>query len=132
MDTAPAFGRDAAGSPTPAVPVSNANTGVTPPSQPDSTKDAGTTPEESVGRVAEEQIREAILELKGGRPEDGIMGWLSAAILFLLGLVVLYLFIRWRNTGRGTVAVPLPEIKAEGAGDPPLELAIGSGGEAVR
>jgi hypothetical protein len=142
MDTAPALGRDATDSPTPTEPVSDPkDADVTPPSQPDSTQEAGATPTssaESVGRVAEEQGQQGTFELKDGRPENGTMVWPSAAFLFalvaltaMLGTVI-YLFIRWRNTGQGTVAVALPEMNTEGVGNTPLEPTIGSAGEVVR
>jgi hypothetical protein len=142
MDIAPALGKDDAGLPTSTVPASNSkDADVTPPSQPDSTKNARVTPPssaESDGRVAEEQVQEGILELKGGRTESGIMVWLSAAFLFaLLALTALlgsvtYLFIRWRKTGQGTVAVPLLERNTEVAGNTLLEPTIESAGEVVR
>ena len=100
-DTAPALARDATGSSTPTVPASN-------PTEP---KDAGVTlpsSAESVGPVAE--CEQGNVELKDSLPESG-MAWSSAAFLVaviaiavLLGIVI-YLFIRWRNTGQRTVAV---------------------------
>ncbi len=66
------------------------------------------------------------------------MVWLSAAFLFaLLALTALlgsvtYLFIRWRKTGQGTVAVPLLERNTEVAGNTLLEPTIESAGEVDR
>ena len=101
-DTAPALARDATGSSTPTVPASN-------PTEP---KDAGATLiviAESVGPIAE-QVQQGNVELKDSLPESG-MAWSSAtflvaviAIAALLGIVV-YLFIRWRNTGQRTVGI---------------------------
>jgi hypothetical protein len=65
------------------------------------------------------------------------MGWLRTAFLLalvaiaaLLGIVV-YLFIRWRNTGPRTAAMPLPEKKFQEAGDTPFETTIAEGGKVV-
>ena len=134
-DTAPALARDATGSSTPTVPASN-------PTEP---KDAGATlpsSAESVGPVAEEQVQQGNVELKDSLPKSG-MAWSSAAFLVaviaiavLLGIVI-YLFIRWRNTGQRTVAVSaatdhVPEKNSEGgAGKAPSETTIGKTSEVV-
>ena len=134
-DTAPALARDATGSSTSTVPASN-------PTEP---KDAGVTlpsSAESVGPVAEEQVQQGNVELKDSLPESG-MAWSSAtflvaviAIAALLGIVV-YLFIRWRNTGQRTVAVSavthhVSEKNSEGgAGKAPSETTIGKASEVV-
>jgi hypothetical protein len=72
MDTAPLLGGDAAGSPTPTLPVDNSkDADAIPPSQPNST--TGPMPPslaESIGRVAGE---EGTLELTDGRSESGTM-----------------------------------------------------------
>jgi hypothetical protein len=85
-DTAPAFARDATGSPMPTVPPSNPtepnDAGVTLPSSAESPKDAGVTlssSAESVGRVAEEQAaQQGNVELKDSFPESRV-AWSSAA-----------------------------------------------------
>ena len=134
-DTAPALARDATGSSTPTVPASN-------PTEP---KDAGVTHRhrrQSVGRVAEEQVQQGNVEPKDSLPESG-MAWSSAAFLVaviaiaaLLGIVI-YLFIRWRNTGQRTVAVsaatdPVSDKNSEGgAGKAPSETTIGKTSEVV-
>ena len=116
-DTAPALARDATGSPMPTVPPSN-------PTEPN---DAGVTlssSAESVGRVAEEQARQGNVEPKDSHPESRV-AWSSAAFLVaviaiaaLLGIVI-YLFIRWRNTGQRRVSAsatpsPIPNKNLEG------------------
>ena len=90
---------------------------------------------ESIGRVAGE---EGTLELTDGRSESGTMERLSAAFLFgllalsaMLGLVI-YLFIRWRNIGEGSVAVPPLEMNTEGTASTPLEPTLGLTSEVVR
>ena len=117
-DTAPAA-RDATGSPMPTVPPSNPtepnDAGVTLPSSAESPKDAGVTlssSAESVGRVAEEQAQQGNVEPKDSLPESRV-AWSSAAFLVaviaiaaLLGIVI-YLFIRWRDTGQRTVSAPV-------------------------
>jgi hypothetical protein len=134
-DTAPALARDATGSPMPTVPPSN-------PTEP---KDAGMTlssSAESVGRVAEEHARQGNVEPKDSLPESRV-AWSSAAFLVaviaiaaLLGIVI-YLFIRWRNTGQRTVsasATPssIPNKNLEGGEEKaPLETTIGKTGEVV-
>jgi hypothetical protein len=134
-DTAPALARDATGSSTSTIPASN-------PTEP---KDAGATllsSAEPVGPVAEEQVQQDNVELKDSLPESG-MAWSSAtffvaviAIAALLGIVV-YLFIRWRNTGQRTVAVSavthhVSEKNSEGgAGKAPSETTIGKASEVV-
>ena len=113
-DTAPALARDATGSPMPTVLPSNPtepnDAGVTLPSSAESPKDAGVTlssSAESVGRVAEEQAQQGNVEPKDSLPESRV-AWSSAAFLVaviaiaaLLGIVI-YLFIRWRDTGQRT------------------------------
>jgi hypothetical protein len=112
---------------------------VTLPSPAELPKDAGVTLPASggsVGRVAEEQKEQGNVELKDSLPESG-MAWSSAAFIVaviplaaLLGSVI-YLFIRWRNTGQGTVAVyaatdHVPEKDLEGGEEKaPLETTPG-------
>ena len=45
--------------------------------------------------------------------------------------VVIYLFIRWRGTGRRTAAVSLPEKDPDGGGKTPLNGTIAEAGKAV-
>ena len=135
-DTAPALARDATGSPMPTVPPSN-------PTEPN---DAGVTlpsSAETVGRVAEEQAtQQGNVEPKDSLPESRV-AWSSAAFLVaviaiaaLLGIVI-YLFIRWRNTGQRTVSAsatpsPIPNKNLEGGEEKaPLETTIGETGEVV-
>ena len=164
-DTAPALTGDATGPPTPTVSQGNLNepkdVGVTPSAE--TPKNSGMTStaelsrnsgvtssaespkessanlpsEESVGRVAIEQVQQGDLEPKNG-VQSGITEWLSAAFLFalvaiatLLGIVV-YLFIRWRNTGQRTATVSLAGKSSEGAGNTPLDATIAEAGKAVR
>jgi hypothetical protein len=148
-DTAPAVARDATGSPMPTVPPSNPtepnDAGVTLPSSAESPKDAGVTlssSAESVGRVAEEQAQQGNVEPKDSLPESRV-AWSSAAFLVaviaiaaLLGIVI-YLFIRWRNTGQRTVFAsatpsPIPNKNLEGGEEKAsLETTIGETGEVV-
>ena len=134
-DTAPAVARDATGSPMPTVPPSN-------PTEPN---DAGVTlpsSAESVGRVAEERAQQGNVEPKDSLPESRV-AWSSAAFLVaviaiaaLLGIVI-YLFIRWRDTGQRTVSAsatpsPIPNKNLEGEEEKaPLETTIGKTGEVV-
>jgi hypothetical protein len=113
---------------------------VTPPPQStESPSDAGVTPPSSAGsfgQVAEDQVQQSTVELKDRLPENGLMGWLSKALLVaviamavLLGAVI-YLFIRWRSTGRKAVALSPPEKNSEvgiekGPEGGPLETPIG-------
>ncbi len=83
-----------------------------------------------------------LVELKDNLPERG-MAWLSAAFLVaaiaiaVLLAMVIYLFIRWHNTGQKTVAVSaatdlVPDKNLEGrAGKAPSEATIGKTSEAV-
>ena len=148
-DTAPALARDATGSPMPTVPPSNPtepnDAGVTLPSSAESPKDAGVTLSSSaelVGRVAEEQAQQGNVEPKDSLPESRV-AWSSAAFLVaviaiaaLLGIVI-YLFIRWRDTGQRTVSAsatpgPIPNKNLEGEEEKaPLETTIGKTGEVV-
>jgi hypothetical protein len=141
--------RDATGSPMPTVPPSNPtepnDAGVTLPSSAESPKDAGVTlssSAESVGRVAEEQAQQGNVEPKDSLPESRV-AWSSAAFLVaviaiaaLLGIVI-YLFIRWRNTGQRTVFAsatpsPIPNKNLEGGEEKAsLETTIGETGEVV-
>jgi hypothetical protein len=133
-DTAPALARVATGSPMPTVPPSN-------PTEPN---DAGVTSSaETVGRLAEEQAtQQGNVEPKDSLPESRV-AWSSAAFLVaviaiaaLLG-IVMYLFVRWRNTGQRTVsasATPslIPNKNLEGGEEKaPLETTIGETGEVV-
>jgi hypothetical protein len=134
-DTAPAVARDATGSPMPTVPPGN-------PTEPN---DAGVTlpsSAETVGRVAEEQAQQGNVEPKDSLPESRV-AWSSAAFLVaviaiaaLLGIVI-YLFIKWRNTGQRTVSAsatpsPIPNKNLEGGEKKvPLETTIGETGEVV-
>jgi hypothetical protein len=164
LDNAPASAKDAAASPTPALSPSNAteprdanvtSLAETPQgsgmastaesssdsavaSSTESPKGSSATlpSQESVDQVAEEQVQRSDPEPENSLPERGIIGWLSAALLFasvalasLLGLVI-YLFVRWRNT-QGTVAVSLPEKNSDGAGNIPSEMTFGKAGEVV-
>jgi hypothetical protein len=104
----------------------------------ESRKDSSATlpSEESVEQVAEEQVQRSDPEPENSLPERGMIGWLSAALLFasvalasLLALVI-YLFVRWRNTQK-TVAVSLPEKNSDGAGNIPSEMTLGKAGEVV-
>jgi hypothetical protein len=149
-NTAPALAGDATGSPMPTVPPGNPtepnDAGVTLPSSAESPKDAGVTlssSAETVGRVAEEQAtQQGNVEPKDSLPE-GRVAWSSAAFLVaviaiaaLLGIVI-YLFIRWRNTGQRTVSAsatpsPIPNKNLEGGEEKaPLETTIGETGEVV-
>jgi hypothetical protein len=91
---------------------SSKNSGVTSSAESPKESSANLPAEESVGRLAIEQVQQGDLEPKNG-VQSGITEWLSAAFLFalvaiatLLGIVV-YLFIRWRNTGQRTATVSL-------------------------
>jgi hypothetical protein len=140
-DTAPALTGDATGPPTPTVSQGNLNepkdAGVIPSAE--SLKDSSATPpssEKTVGQLAEEQVKQGDVEPKNG-VQSGIMEWLSAAFLFalvaiatLLGIVV-YLFIRWRNTGQRTATVSLAGKNSEGAGNTALDATIAEAGKAV-
>jgi hypothetical protein len=108
------------------------------PSSAESPKDSSATlpSQESVAQVAEEQVQRSDLESENSLPERETIGWLSAALLFasvalasLLGLVI-YLFVRWRNTQR-TVAVSLPEKNSDGAGSIRSEMTLGKADEVV-
>jgi hypothetical protein len=133
----------------PTVPPSNPtepnDAGVTLPSSAESPKDAGVTlssSAESVGRVAEEQARQGNVEPKDSHPESRVAWSLAAflvaviAIAALLGIVI-YLFIRWRDTGQRTVSAsatpgPIPNKNLEGEEEKaPLETTIGKTGEVV-
>jgi hypothetical protein len=147
-DTAPGLARDATGSPTPTVPPSNPteqnDAGVTLPSSAESPKDAGVTlssSAESAGRVAEEQAQQGNVEPKDSLPESRVARSSAAflvaviAIAALLGIVI-YLFIRWRNTGQRTVSAsatsPIPNKNLEGGEEKaPLETTIGETGEVM-
>ena len=132
-DTAPALARVATGSPMPTVPPSN-------PTEPN---DAGVTSSaETVGRLAEEQATQQGNVEPNSLPESRV-AWSSAAFLVaviaitaLLGIVI-YLFIRWRNTGQRTVSAsatpsPIPNKNLEGGEEKaPLETTIGETGEVV-
>ena len=133
-DTAPALARVATGSPMPTVPPSN-------PTEPN---DAGVmSSAETVGRLAEEQAtQQGNVGPKDSLPESRV-AWSSAAFLVaviaiaaLLGIVI-YLFIRWRNTGQRTVSAsaspsPIPNKNLEGGEEKaPLETTIGETGEVV-
>jgi len=114
--------------------------GVTPPSSVESPKDADATPLSSaespkdsgvaptssaqpVGRFVEDQVQQGNVALNDSIPQSRIMGWLPKAFLVaviamvvLLG-IVMYLFIRWRNTVPRTVAISaaaIPEKNLEG------------------
>jgi hypothetical protein len=140
-DTALALTGDATGPPTPTASQGNLNepkdAGVMPSAE--SLKDSGATPpssEKTVGQLAEEQVKQGDVEPKNG-VQSGKMEWLSAAFLFalvaiatLLGIVV-YLFIRWRNTGQRTATVSLAGKNSEGAGNTPLDATIAEAGKAV-
>ena len=140
-DTAPALTEDATGPPTPTVSQGNLNepkdAGVMPSAE--SLKNSSATPpssEKTVGQLAEEQVKQGDVEPKNG-VQSGKMEWLSAAFLFalvaiatLLGIVV-YLFIRWRNTGQRTATVSLAGKNSEGAGNTPLDATIAEAGKAV-
>jgi hypothetical protein len=118
--------------------------GVTPPSSAESPKDAGVTQPssaQSVGRFVEDQVQQGNVELNDSIPQSRIMGWLSKAFLVaviamvvLLG-IVMYLFIRWRNTEPRTVAVSaaaIPEKNLEGGEDKAtLDTTIGKTDEVV-
>jgi hypothetical protein len=134
-DTAPELARDATGSSTPTVPASN-------PTEPKGPGAKLLSSAEPVGPVAEEQVQQGNVELKDSLPESGTV-WSSATLLVaviaiaaLLGIVV-YLFIRWRNTGQRTVVVSaatdhVPEKNSEGgAGKAPSETTIGKASEVV-
>jgi len=133
--------------------------GVTPPSSAESPKDAGVTPLSSaespkdsgvaplssarpVGRFVEDQVQQGNVALNDSIPQSPIMGWLSKAFLVaviamvvLLG-IVMYLFIRWRNTEPRTVAVSetaIPEKNLEGGEETaPLDTIIGKTDEVVK
>jgi hypothetical protein len=116
---------------------SSKNSGVTSSAESPKESSANLPSEESVGRVAIEQVQQGDLEPKNG-VQSGITEWLSAAFLFalvaiatLLGIVV-YLFIRWRNTGQRTATVSLAGKSSEGAGNTPLDATIAEAGKAVR
>ena len=144
-DAAPAVARDATGSPMPTVPPSTNDAGVTLPSSAASPKEAGVTLSSSaelVGRVAEERAQQGNVEPKDSLPESRV-AWSSAAFLVaviaiaaLLGIVI-YLFIRWRDTGQRTVSAsatpsPIPNKNLEGEEEKaPLETTIGKTGEVV-
>jgi hypothetical protein len=141
-DTAPALAGDANGSPPPTVPPSNPiepkDAGVM--SSAETVKDSSVTlppSEKTVRQVEEEQMRGDV-EPKNSFTERRIMEWLSAAFLFALVAiatlvcVVIYVFIRWRTTGQGMVAVSLPEKNSDGAGNTLLETTIGAAGKAVK
>jgi hypothetical protein len=134
-ETAPALATDAIGSTTPNLPASS-------PTEP---KDAGVTlpsSAESVGQVAEVRVQQGNVELKDSLPESG-MAWSSAAFLVaviaiavLLGMVI-YLLIRWRNTGQKTVAVSAATDLVRdqnlegGAGKAPSAMTIGKTSEVL-
>jgi hypothetical protein len=140
-DTAPALTGDATGPPTPTVSQGNLNepkdAGVMPSAE--SLKDSSATPpssEKTVGQLAEEQVKQGDVEPKNG-VQSGKMEWLSAVFLFalvaiatLLG-IVMYLFIRWRNTGQRTATVSLAGKNSERAGNTPLDATIAEAGKAV-
>jgi hypothetical protein len=128
-DTAPALARDAIGSPTPTVPVSN-------PTQP---KDAGVTlpsSAEPVGRVAEEQVQQGNVEPDS--LQQGSRGWSSQAFLIvvmataaLLGLVVRLFMRRRRTVSASATPSPIPKNLEGGEQKAPLETTIGKTGEVV-
>ena len=132
--------------------------GVTPPSSVESPKDADATPLSSaespkdsgvaptssaqpVGRFVEDQVQQGNVALNDSIPQSRIMGWLPKAFLVaviamvvLLG-IVMYLFIRWRNTVPRTVAISaaaIPEKNLEGGEEKaPLDPTIGKTDEVV-
>jgi hypothetical protein len=118
--------------------------GMTPPSSAESPKDASVTPPssaQSVGRFVEDKVQQGNVELNDSIPQSRIVGWLSKAFLVaviamvvLLG-IVMYLFIRWRNTEPRTVAVSaaaIPEKNLEGGEDKaPLDTTIRKTDEVV-
>jgi hypothetical protein len=133
-DNAPALAGDANGSPTETISQSDPNepknADVTPSTE--SLKDSSVTPRQ----VAEEQVKQGDVEPKN-RVQRGIMEWPSATFLFaivtiaVLLAIVIYLFIRWRGTGRRTAAVSLPEKDSDGGGKTPLNGTIAEAGKAV-
>ena len=144
-DTAPALTGDATGPPTPTVSQGNLNepkdVGVTPSAESPKNSSTTSTAERFLrgdgGAGGKEQVQQGDLEPKNG-VQSGITEWLSAAFLFalvaiatLLGIVV-YLFIRWRNTGQRTATVSLAGKSSEGAGNTPLDATIAEAGKAVR
>ena len=101
-----------------------------------------TSSAETVGRLAEEQATQQGNVEPNSLPESRV-AWSSAAFLVaviaitaLLGIVI-YLFIRWRNTGQRTVSAsatpsPIPNKNLEGGEEKaPLETTIGETGEVV-
>ena len=117
---------------------------VTPLSSAESPKDSGVAPPSSaqpVGRFVEDQVQQGNVALNDSIPQSRIMGWLPKAFLVaviamvvLLG-IVMYLFIRWRNTVPRTVAISaaaIPEKNLEGGEEKaPLDPTIGKTDEVV-
>ncbi len=124
-DTAPALAGNAPGSPTPTIRPSN----------PTESRDTRARPPSSSEPVAEEHVQQGNVELNNSVSEKGVLAWLSAAFrvavvgIVTLLVIVIYLFIRWRNTGQRTISVSAPEKNSDGAGNAPLEITIEAVGE---